>query len=81
VPERPTFLDKPPASEATRTARSPGGPRLAKLSDDETAAQVIAGTVNDALGAAPDQLADAAPTPVRAAVSWGRQPSAKPSSP
>ena len=115
------------------------GPRLAKLSDDETAAQVIAGTlaarltereralaawarqvvhdpnattvreverlrevglddrqifeatafialrlawstVNDALGAAPDkQLADAAPEPVRTAVSWGRQPSATPS--
>ena len=144
VPERPTFLDEPPASEATAqayeadlesdgcvenltrlwswrpelydsfvgqrtqlmassaltdrdwavlvtaTAEQRGdsywalawGPRLAKLSDDETAAQVIAGTVNDALRAAPDQqLADAAPTPVRAGVSWGRQPSAKPSSP
>jgi hypothetical protein len=38
-------------------------------------------TVNDALGAAPDkQLADAAPEPVRTAVSWGRQPSQTPSS-
>jgi uncharacterized peroxidase-related enzyme len=111
------------------------GPRLAKLTDDETAAQVIAGvpapalsdreaalaawarqvvrdpnsttsdqvarlrevglgdrevfeatalvgfrlafsTINDALGAAPDrQLADAAPDPIRAAVSFGRAPS------
>jgi alkylhydroperoxidase family enzyme len=111
------------------------GPRLAKLSDDETAAQVLAGvaapalsdreaalaawarqvvrdpnsttrehvarlrevglgdreifeatalvafrlafsTINDALGAAPDkQLADAAPDPIRAAVSYGRAPS------
>ena len=34
-------------------------------------------TVNDALGAVPDkQLADAAPEPVRAAVSYGRAPSA-----
>ena len=115
------------------------GPRLARLSDDETAAQIIAGTgapqlsereaalaawarqvvrdpnattdhdvarlrevglgdqeifeatafvsfrlafstVNGALGAAPDkQLADAAPEPVRAAVSYGRRPSAEPS--
>ena len=110
------------------------GPRLAKLTDDETAAQVIAGvptpalsdrevalaawaqvvrdpnattsdhvtrlrevglgdreifeatalvafrlafsTIDDALGAAPDrQLADAAPDPIRAAVSYGRAPS------
>jgi uncharacterized peroxidase-related enzyme len=111
------------------------GPRLAKLTDDETAAQVIAGvpapalsdreaaiaawarqvvrdpnsttsdqvarlrevglgdrevfeatalvgfrlafsTINDALGAAPDrQLADAAPDPIKAAVSFGRAPS------
>jgi uncharacterized peroxidase-related enzyme len=115
------------------------GPRLAKLSDDETAAQVLAGatatelspreaalaawarqlvrdpnattdgdvarlrevglgereifeatafvgfrlafsTVNDALGAAPDkQLVDAAPDPVRAAVTYGRTASAEPS--
>ena len=39
-------------------------------------------TVNDALGAAPDkQLADAAPEPVRAAVSYGRAPSPAPSRP
>lgn len=39
-------------------------------------------TVNDALAAAPDrQLADAAPEPVRAAVAWGRPPSAAPSRP
>lgn len=116
-------------------------PRLAELSDDSTAAQVIAGspapaltdreealavwarrvvqdpngtterdierlraaglgdleifestvwiafriafsTVNDALGAAPDrQLADAAPAPIRAAVSYGRPPAAEPSAP
>lgn len=37
-------------------------------------------TVNDALGAAPDrQLADAAPEPVRDAVTYGRTPSAEPS--
>lgn len=37
-------------------------------------------TINDALGAAPDkQLADAAPGPVRAAVSYGRPPSRAPS--
>jgi uncharacterized peroxidase-related enzyme len=37
-------------------------------------------TANDALGAAPDkQLAEAAPEPVRAAVSYGRKPSAEPS--
>lgn len=37
-------------------------------------------TVNDALGAAPDrQLADAAPDPVRGAVTYGRAPSAEPS--
>ena len=37
-------------------------------------------TVNGALGAAPDkQLADAAPEPVRAAVRYGRRPSAEPS--
>ena len=111
------------------------GPRLAELSDDVTAAQILSGdpapglsdreaalaawarqvvrdpnsttsdhvarlhdfglgdreifeatalvafrlaflTVNDALGAAPDrQLADAAPDPIRAAVSYGRAPS------
>jgi uncharacterized peroxidase-related enzyme len=111
------------------------GPRLAKLTDDETAAQVIVGmpapalsdreaalaawarqvvqdpnattsdhvarlrevgfgdreifeatalvafrlafsTINDALGAAPDkQLADSAPHPIRAAVTYGRPPS------
>jgi uncharacterized peroxidase-related enzyme len=115
------------------------GPRLAKLSDDETAAQVLAdtpapalstreaalaawarqlvkdpnatarrdvtrlrelglgdreifeatafiafrlafSTINDALGAAPDkQLADAAPDLIRAAVTYGRVPSAEPS--
>jgi uncharacterized peroxidase-related enzyme len=39
-------------------------------------------TVNGALGAAPDkQLADAAPPAVRAAVDFGRAPSAKPSMP
>lgn len=39
-------------------------------------------TVNDALGAAPDkQLADAAPEPVRAALSFGRAPSPEPSLP
>jgi uncharacterized peroxidase-related enzyme len=39
-------------------------------------------TVNDALGAAPDkQLADAAPAPVRAALSFGRAPAAEPSLP
>ena len=33
-------------------------------------------TINDALGAAPDkQFADAAPDPIRAAVSYGRAPS------
>jgi hypothetical protein len=33
-------------------------------------------TINDTLGAAPDkQLADAAPDPIRAAVSYGRAPS------
>ena len=38
--------------------------------------------VNDALGAAPDkQLADAAPAAVRAAVDYGRSPSATPSTP
>jgi uncharacterized peroxidase-related enzyme len=117
------------------------GAKLAKLSDDETAARVLAGepatelserevalaewarqvvrdpnatseqevgrlrevglgdreifeatafvafrlafsTVNDALGAAPDQqLADAAPDAVRAAVTYGRQPAAAPSRP
>jgi uncharacterized peroxidase-related enzyme len=37
-------------------------------------------TINDALGAAPDkQLADAAPAPVRAAVTYGRPPGAEPS--
>jgi alkylhydroperoxidase family enzyme len=37
-------------------------------------------TVNDALGAGPDrQLADAAPDPVRGAVTYGRTPSAEPS--
>jgi hypothetical protein len=37
-------------------------------------------TVNDALGAAPDkQLADAAPEPIRSAVTYGRAPSAEPS--
>jgi uncharacterized peroxidase-related enzyme len=37
-------------------------------------------TVNDALGAAPDQeLAESAPNAVRAAVSWGRPPSSAPS--
>jgi uncharacterized peroxidase-related enzyme len=115
------------------------GPRLGRLSDAETAAQVIAGapaaglsereaalaawarevvrdpngttqadvarlrevglgdreifeatafvglrlafsTINDALGAAPDrQLADEAPDPVRAAVTFGRAPSPEPS--
>jgi hypothetical protein len=36
--------------------------------------------INDALGAAPDkQLADAAPGPVRAAVSYGRPPFRAPS--
>ncbi len=39
-------------------------------------------TVNDALGAAPDrQLADAAPEPVRTAVTWGRPPAATASQP
>ena len=39
-------------------------------------------TVNDALGAAPDkQLADAAPEPIRRAVTYGRAPSEEPSSP
>jgi uncharacterized peroxidase-related enzyme len=39
-------------------------------------------TVNDALGAAPDmQLADEAPEPVRAAVTYGRAPSPEPSRP
>jgi uncharacterized peroxidase-related enzyme len=39
-------------------------------------------TVNDALGAAPDrQLADAVPTPVRDAVSYGRAPLPEPSRP
>jgi uncharacterized peroxidase-related enzyme len=39
-------------------------------------------TVNDALGAAPDkQLADAAPPPVRAAVTYGRAASPEPSPP
>ena len=39
-------------------------------------------TVNDALGTAPDrQLADAAPEPVRAALSFGRAPSPEPSLP
>ena len=37
-------------------------------------------TVNDALGAAPDkQLADAAPEPIRRAVTYGRAPSREPS--
>jgi uncharacterized peroxidase-related enzyme len=37
-------------------------------------------TVNDALGACPDrQLADAAPEPVRDAVTYGRRPAAEPS--
>jgi uncharacterized peroxidase-related enzyme len=37
-------------------------------------------TVNDALGAAPDkQLADAAPEPIRRAVTYGRKPSREPS--
>jgi uncharacterized peroxidase-related enzyme len=37
-------------------------------------------TVNDALGAAPDkQLADAAPEPIRRAVTYGRTPSREPS--
>jgi len=37
-------------------------------------------TVNDALGASPDrQLADAAPQPVREAVTYGRAPAAQPS--
>jgi alkylhydroperoxidase/carboxymuconolactone decarboxylase family protein YurZ len=83
------------------------GPRLAKLTDVETAAQVVArlrevglgdreifeataliafrlafSTINDALGAAPDrQLADAAPDPIRAAVSYGRAPSSAESVP
>jgi uncharacterized peroxidase-related enzyme len=39
-------------------------------------------TINGALGAAPDrQLANAAPPPIRAAVSYGRPPSAEPSRP
>ena len=39
-------------------------------------------TINDALGAAPDrQLSDAAPEPVRAAVTWGRPPAATASQP
>ena len=39
-------------------------------------------TINGALGAAPDrQLANAAPPPIRAAVSYGRPPSAEPSHP
>ena len=39
-------------------------------------------TINDALGAAPDrQLADAAPDPIRAAVSYGRAPSSAESVP
>lgn len=37
-------------------------------------------TVNDALGAAPDkQLAEAAPEPIRRAVTYGRAPSSEPS--
>jgi hypothetical protein len=37
-------------------------------------------TVNDALGASPDrQLADAAPDPIRAAVTYGRAPTPEPS--
>jgi uncharacterized protein YciW len=37
-------------------------------------------TINDALGAAPDQqLAEAAPRPVRASVSYGRPPLRAPS--
>jgi len=39
-------------------------------------------TVNDALGAAPDQqLAQAAPEPLRAAIQWGRPPSSVASGP
>jgi hypothetical protein len=39
-------------------------------------------TINDALGTVPDkQLADAAPSLVRAAVGYGRPPSAVPSPP
>lgn len=39
-------------------------------------------TVNDALGAAPDhQLAEAAPDPVRDAITWGRAPSSVASQP
>jgi uncharacterized peroxidase-related enzyme len=39
-------------------------------------------TINDALGAAPDrQLFDAAPEPVRTAVTWGRRPAATASQP
>ena len=38
-------------------------------------------TINDALGAAPDlQLAEATPPPIRAAVTYGRPPAARPSS-
>jgi uncharacterized peroxidase-related enzyme len=39
-------------------------------------------SINDALGAAPDrQLSDAAPEPVRTAVTWGRPPAATASQP
>ena len=144
-----TLSDRDRAVLVTATASALGdsycslawGPRLAKVSDDETAAQVIAGaaapnlsereaalaawarqivrdpnattrgdvdrlrelglgdreifeatafialrlafsTINDALGAAPDhQLAAAAPARVRAAVTYGRAPSPRPSSP
>jgi uncharacterized peroxidase-related enzyme len=42
--------------------------------------RIALATVNDALGAAPDkQLADAAPEPVRRAVTYGRAPSREPS--
>jgi hypothetical protein len=43
---------------------------------EPTASETTDELTDDALGAAPDtQLADAAPDPVRAAVSYGRAPS------
>jgi len=73
-----TVVDDPNASSERDVDRL----REAGLGDREIfeatafiAFRLAFSTVNDALGAAPDrQLADAAPAPVREAVTWGRPP-------
>jgi len=93
-PEALTAREKALAAWARQVVRSPNATkasdvehlRAAGLSEREVfeatalaAFRVAFSTVNDALGARPDwQLAAAAPEPVRAVVSYGREPASAP---